>query len=43
MLKELILVLKTLKSSTKVVFSIGVSLVVFRREIKGFVILDYML
>ena len=43
MSKELILVLKTLKLSTKTVFLIGNSLVVFRRGIKQFLMLDYML
>jgi len=42
MSKELNVVLKKLKLSTKTVFSISSSLEVFRREIKGFVRLDYM-
>jgi len=43
MLKEQIVVLKTLKLSSKTVFSISDSLVVFRKKIKQFVRLDYML
>ena len=41
--KEQILVLKIPKLSTKSVFLIADSLVVFRKEIEDFVMLDYIL
>jgi len=41
-LKEQVLVLKTPRLTTRIVFLIGAGLVVFRREIKGFFRLDYL-
>jgi hypothetical protein len=43
MLKKQIIVLKTIKLSMKILFSIDASPGVFRREIKRLLRLDYML